>query len=261
MAARSAFKFVDAAGGGSTEYAAPNTFDSLHHGSSSSDLSSLVDDVDPSIAGGYRVVYDRETPFELRIQDSDNAPQQVGTLEAIKVKILLLGDENDLKALKIELSTETDLFFYYSHVCDLEGFHLVQEQQKLMVDFSDYANVLIRMLNNCIKEPHNHIAVYLMQADGRARLDFIQNMEYKFVELLSVDFARSPEEIVRQHIAYRYNTVKNRVTALQSRLHEVNNLVKVKNPSLLLQLQKAPPPAVNPRDATTASSRNHSRFH
>ncbi|RHY23911.1 hypothetical protein DYB32_009031, partial [Aphanomyces invadans] len=101
------------------------------------------------------------------------------------------GDENDLKALKIELSTETDLFFYYSHVCDLEGFHLVQEQQKLMVDFSDYANVLIRMLNNCIKEPHNHIAVYLMQADGRARLDFIQ---------------------------------------------EVNNLVKVKNPSLLLQV-------------------------
>ncbi|RHZ10593.1 hypothetical protein DYB26_007119 [Aphanomyces astaci] len=118
------------------------------------------------------------------------------------------GDENDLKALKIELSTETDLFFYYAHVCDLEGFHLVQEQQKLMVDFSDYANVLIRMLNNCIKEPHNHIAVYLMQADGRARLDFIQNMEYKFVELLSVDFARSPEEIVRQHITFRYNTVK-----------------------------------------------------
>jgi len=77
-----------------------------------------------------------------------------------------------------------------------------------MVDFSDYANVLIRMLNNCIKEPHNHIAVYLMQADGRARLDFIQNMEYKFVELLSVDFARAPEDVIRQHISYRYNTIK-----------------------------------------------------
>ncbi|KAH9127547.1 hypothetical protein LEN26_008702 [Aphanomyces euteiches] len=241
------------------DFAGPSTFESIHHGSSTSDLS-LVDDIDPSIAGGYRVVYDRETPFELRIQDSDNAPQQVGTLEAIKVKILLLGDDNDLRALKIELSTESDLFFYYVHVCDLEGFHLVQEQQKLMVDFADYANVLIRMLNNCIKEPHNHIAVYLMQADGRARLDFIQNMEYKFVELLSVDFSRLPEEIVRQHITYRYNTIKNRVTALQSRLHEVNNLVKVKNPSLLLQLQKGPPPpAVNPREVL--ATRSHSRFH
>ena len=27
------------------------------------------------------------------------------------------------------------------------------------------------------------------------RLDFIQNMEYKFVELLSCDFIASPEEV------------------------------------------------------------------
>ena len=30
----------------------------------------------------------------------------------------------------------------------------VQEHQKLMVDFPEYPNVLIRMLNSCIKEPH-----------------------------------------------------------------------------------------------------------
>ncbi|EQC34805.1 hypothetical protein SDRG_07610 [Saprolegnia diclina VS20] len=260
MATRGAFKIPDT----SADYLSPgpSTFDSLHHGSLTSDMS-MLDDIDPSLAGGYRVVYDRETPFELRIQ-TDNAPQQVGTLEAIKVKILLLGDENDLRALKIELSTESDLFFYYTHICDLEGFQIVQEQQKLMVDFADYANVLVRMLNNCIKEPHNHIAVYLMQSDGRARLDFIQNMEYKFVELLSVDFARAPEEIVRQHITFRYNTIKSRVSALQSRLHEVNNIVKVKNPSLLLQLQKAPPPAIHPSGthATAGSSRlTTGRFH
>jgi hypothetical protein len=48
-----------------------------------------VEDRDPSLVGGFRVIYDRETPFELRIQDTDNTPQQVGTLEAIKVKILI----------------------------------------------------------------------------------------------------------------------------------------------------------------------------
>lgn len=41
------------------------------------------------VGGGFRVIYDRETPFELRIQDADSTPQQVGTLEAIKVKILV----------------------------------------------------------------------------------------------------------------------------------------------------------------------------
>lgn len=42
------------------------------------------------VADGFRVIYDREVPFELRVQESADGPQQVGTLEAIKVKVLLL---------------------------------------------------------------------------------------------------------------------------------------------------------------------------
>ena len=42
------------------------------------------------IAEGHRIIYDREVPFELRIHDSDNGPQEVGTLEAIRVKFLIL---------------------------------------------------------------------------------------------------------------------------------------------------------------------------
>ena len=43
-----------------------------------------------------------------------------------------------------------------------------------MVEFGDYPAVLLRMLNQCIKEPHIHLAVYVMQPTGEARLDFIQ---------------------------------------------------------------------------------------
>ena len=45
-----------------------------------------------------------------------------------------------------------------------------------------------------------------------------QNMEYKFVELLSVNFLRSSEEVVRQSIAYRYNAMKSRLAVMQTRL-------------------------------------------
>ncbi len=45
-----------------------------------------------------------------------------------------------------------------------------------MAAFSDYPTVLLRMLNQCIKEPHIYLAVLLMQPSGEARLDFIQNM-------------------------------------------------------------------------------------
>eukprot|EP00920_Eleutheroschizon_duboscqi_P001897 GHVT01004967.1.p4 GENE.GHVT01004967.1~~GHVT01004967.1.p4 ORF type:complete len:106 (-),score=5.39 GHVT01004967.1:2003-2320(-) len=71
------------------------------------------------------------------------------------------------------------------------------------------------------------------------RISFMQNMEYKFVELLSCEFNQSSEDSIRQHISYRYNAVKSKMAMMQARLQDINALVKVRNPSLLLQLQKS----------------------
>merc|ERR1719436_87558 len=199
-----------------------------------------IEEMDPSLAEGHRVVYDRECPFELRVQDAESGPQEVGTLEAIRCKILCMGDEQSPQHCRIELTSENDLFFHYTHSVDEHGFRAMQEHQKLMIDFPEYVSVVVKMLNNCIKEPHSYLAVFVMQRDGHARLDSIQNMEYKFVELLSCDFVASPEEAVRQQITFRYNSTKSRLALMQGRLQDISALVKVKNPSLLLQLQKAP---------------------
>ncbi len=51
----------------------------------------------------------------------------------------------------------------------------------------------------------------------------------------------SSEEVVRQSITFRYNSVKSKVALMEARLKDVNALVKVKNPSLLLQIQKSAP--------------------
>ena len=199
-----------------------------------------------TIAEGHVVAFDREAPFELRIQDPNSGPQEVGTLEAIRVKILQLvsaklltemkGEPGNLQNVKIELTSENDLFFHYTHIVDEDSFRHMQENQKLMIEFGDYTNILIKMVNSCIKEPHSFLAVFIMNRDGSAKLDFIQNIEYKFIELLSCDFVASPEDTVRQSITFRYNSVKSKVALMEARLKDVNALVKVKNPSLLLQL-------------------------
>jgi hypothetical protein len=116
------------------------------------------------------VVYDREVPFELRVQESSEGPQPVGTLEAIKVKLLVLGEpEGSVTSVRMELSSEADLFFHYTHQIDEAGFQLVQEQQKLMVEFPDYTNILIRMLNHCIKEPHSYMSEWQTRSARHVR--------------------------------------------------------------------------------------------
>ena len=42
-----------------------------------------IEEMDPSIADGYRIIYDRDVPFELRLEEGS------GALEAIKVKVRL----------------------------------------------------------------------------------------------------------------------------------------------------------------------------
>ncbi len=73
-----------------------------------------------------------------------------------------------------------------------------------------------------------------MQRDGQARLDFIENMEYKFLEMLTLDFIASPEDIIRENVTFRYNILKAKMIFVQNRLNDISALIKLKNPSLLL---------------------------
>lgn len=163
------------------------------------------------------------------------------------MKILIMGAEDTPAVVRLEMSSESDLFFHYMHIVDDREFRNIQDAQKLVIDFVDYAGILIRMLNSCIKEPHVNLAILTIFSDSDdARLDFIQNMQYKFVELMYCECKRSPDEVVQHHITYRYNAMKQKLSVVQSRLQDITSLVKLKNPSLLLQLQKATNSANNP---------------
>ena len=129
---------------------------------------------DPSQKDGFRVVYDKQCPFEMRLQENDQSPQEVGTLEAITCRVCVQGDTVNPTAVRLELSSEQDLFFHFQHTLDERAFRLVREEQRLMIEFQDYASVLARSLNLAIKEPHTHLAVFIQNRDGNARLDFIQ---------------------------------------------------------------------------------------
>ena len=198
-----------------------------------------IEEKDPSLSQGHKLLYDREVPFELRLEDN-NGPQEVASFEALRCKILLGGVENNPTQIRIELSCENDLFFHFTSDIDEETYKIMQEHQKLTAEFPDFSSLLKRLLNNCINEPQSYIAVFIMQKEGTARLDFIQNIEYKFIELLSIDFVNSPDDTVRKQISFRYNAIRTKLELVQNRIQAINNIVKIKNPSLLLQIQKAP---------------------
>jgi hypothetical protein len=198
-----------------------------------------IDEMDPSLSDGHKVYFDKDIPLELRAQDTvDSNSQSVGTLEAIRVKILTLGEDNQLYDVRVELTSESDLFFHYTHSCDRNVFTQMKKSQDLMVDYNNYPKILAKMLMSCIKDPEAFLCIFVIGRDGNAQMTFVQNMEYKFVELLTLEFTESPEHIIRQSISFRYNSLKSRLAVLTARLQDISALIKLKNPSLLLQLQR-----------------------
>jgi hypothetical protein len=155
----------------------------------------------PSVVFSPSVVFDRELPLEVR--HSSDQDSSLGTLLTVKVKILVLYRENNQpESVRVELARDADLFFHMYHSLQEKGFAAMQARQKLMVDYTDYPHCLITNFNKCIKDPHNCMAVIYIHDDGNARMDFVQNLEFKFVELLSLDFLLTPNDVVKQHVDF-----------------------------------------------------------
>ncbi|KAM3138272.1 hypothetical protein pb186bvf_009548 [Paramecium bursaria] len=218
------------------------------------DLAAL-EEIDPSLEGGFKVQFDREIPIETRLQDANTGPQEIGTLESIRVKILVQGDHQNFTNLKIELTSENDLFFNYISVVDDESYRRIKIEQKLTIEYTQFLQMLIKLFNSCHKEPNHFFSVFFMQQDGQAKLDFIENLEYKFLEMLNLEFITAPEEIVRQNVSFRYNLMKAKLVFVQNRLNDIAALIKLKNPSLLMQINKA-----SAGVSTMQSSQNASKY-
>eukprot|EP01016_Furgasonia_blochmanni_P056359 TRINITY_DN9595_c0_g1_i6.p1 TRINITY_DN9595_c0_g1~~TRINITY_DN9595_c0_g1_i6.p1 ORF type:complete len:148 (-),score=32.80 TRINITY_DN9595_c0_g1_i6:114-500(-) len=113
-------------------------------------------------------------------------------------------------------------------------------RDRLHIDFIEYAAVIIKSLNKCEKESNTFCSIFTIFNDGLGRLEIVQTMEYKDIELIAFDFIAASEETIRQQITFRYGSLKSKLALMEGRLQDINELVRLKNPSLLLQLQKVP---------------------
>ncbi|KOB62348.1 hypothetical protein PFHG_04097 [Plasmodium falciparum HB3] len=168
------------------------------------DFSSLQE-LDPGLVDGYNLSYSKEVPFEIRMQEHESKPQEVGSLDVI------CGDELNAQSIKIVLTSEHRLV-------NENDFEHMQNNQKLMINFSEYLPVLIKMFNSCIKDPQSFLAIFTIKQNGIAQLEFIKNMEYKFIELLVCQFIKSSDEITKENITYRYNVIKSKNGIMYNRL-------------------------------------------
>lgn len=89
-------------------------------------------------------------------------------------------------------------------------------------------------------------SIFSIKKDGNGKILFTQVTEYKTIEILSCDLLPSSEEALRKHITYQYNLAKGKMLQAEQRLEDMDNLLRLKNPSLLQELIPPIQPEVKP---------------
>ena len=200
-----------------------------------------IDNMDPSIELGLIKVYEEEVPFEIRIHH-ENIEKEKSKFELLLCKIFVSEEVNKNKDFIIKFdiaSAEKDLYFYYSTEINQSSFEQIQREQKLICDFVQLYDLLIKYLDLCIDQNKKFMAVFNIQKDKIGKLEIMENLEYKFAELINLNFSPVSKDFINKQIIYRYNSMRGLLDMTQNRIDIINGVLKDSAPSLISEVKKS----------------------
>lgn len=190
----------------------------------------------PSLGRFYTETFHLNVPVELRLVETSD---QLGTLENIDITIYIRGPPEDPKEVKVELMSEVDLFFHYTHKRNIDTFRDIQQSHKLLIKLKDYPKLLENLLNKVKSTPTQYLAVFYMDREGSGRFDIIQNISYKFMELVTCEFVVSNNDLVRKSIVYRYGIQKMMMEEVQGQINKLEEIVRHRATGLIPVIKKS----------------------
>jgi hypothetical protein len=156
-----------------------------------------IDFKDPSLDDQLVKIYEEEVPFEIRTEDENLSENEKSIFQNLVCKIFSTDESIEQINVKIEIANDKDLFFYYSCEIDSTLFDEIKENQKLTCNFNDFPELLIKYFDFCIKEQKSYLAVMNIKSDKKAVMELLENLEYKFVELININFVPASDDLIR----------------------------------------------------------------
>ncbi|CAD8127710.1 unnamed protein product [Paramecium sonneborni] len=181
-----------------------------------------IDYLDPALKEGHKVLYDRILNINIRFQDRFSEVQELSQPEPIRLRdiIQLRGTDSNPQSIKIEISSDKDLFFLFNHEATVNGFTQIKALQNLQMPFKDYAQIAIATLNKVEQNYNGYGAIFQVMLDGSARLEINQTTEFRSVHMIYFDFHQVEESFLRQTIVFKYNQQRKEIKYLSQSLNE-----------------------------------------
>jgi len=195
---------------------------------------STIESKDPSLIDGYKIIFNKEVPLDIKL-DTNEGPKDIASFENIGCKLLsdAVNPEGTPTRVKLELSWESNLTFHYTNIVDEQKFLDMKKKQNLNIDFAQYCNLVTKICDDCIKTPETFIGVFTIRKEGISQLQFIKGSDFKFLELLLLDFQNSSDDIILKHMLYRFAYLKAKLDYNKKAIKAAGDVIMECNPDII----------------------------
>ena len=196
-----------------------------------------IDSKDPSLGNNLAKIYEEEIPFEIRYETDNLTGEDKSVFKPLICKILATDEMSEQVNIKIEIGSDSDLYFYYTTEITSSLFEKLKEEQKLTCNFLNFSDLLIKYFDLCMKSKNSYMAVLSIKTDKNAKMELMENLDYKFVELINLDFSPASQELISKQISYRYNSMRAVQDLMQNRIDIINDVLKDMDPQLISEVK------------------------
>ena len=195
---------------------------------------SIINDQDPSLSNSFKIMYNKRVPMEIKLK-AKNKEKDLSSFEPIKCKVLIDNEKGNImpNKIKIELSCENDIYFHFTNVVDEKKFEKIKKEQNLNINFPQFYQLFEKMCENCRTYPSEYICFFILSKQSNSMLKFLKNSDFKFVELLLLEFDISPEDVIKNQINYRFAYLKSKLDYQKKCIKLVGDFILNNNPDIL----------------------------
>ena len=162
---------------------------------------------------------------------------------------MFVGEYSNPKLVTMELTSEKDLFLCYRFRCkdgdtrsdpEYEYFEKIKRDQDLMIGYEKLPSLLKDLLSQVgNKDKVGRVNAIFDMAGGEcgaATLKFEHDSDFISVPLLLIEFQYIEEENLKNNVAFRINSKKQKTMLIQQRIRFIEEIVQKVNPELFKEI-------------------------
>lgn len=189
--------------------------------------------MDISLNDENEICFEGDVLLTFSNPETNNDEQQ-----STHIRFLVKRTDGTIESTRIELSTDSNLFFFYISEYTSETFNQLKVAQNLDpdLDFESFPEMIRDILINS-EENGDYETTFVFEDEEKGTLKLTQKLKFKKVEIFSLEFIKASDEEITNQVQFRYNQARAELKAAKTELSDLYAMLKIKNPSVLKQMK------------------------